>query len=978
MVVARTDPALAAGPAAPVLLIVLAYAFFGSLWIFGSDWLLGRLITDAALFAQVSAYKGWAFIAITSLLLHRVLRRVQRNARPSAATVEGGRSTSRLPLYAAVLVITLATAAAARFNYTSRWDQEARQIEAVAEVRADQVGAWLAERLAQARFAATSKHYADLAVLWHETGDSGALTQLQQRLQDLAQAFGLADLLLLDDAGQQIDRRDGSRSPTVAALRDAALRALRSGRIEQAEVHGGGTAGAPLWHDIVAPIGTGSAGARAVLVLRQNAHEHLLSTLQAWPTPRTTGTAVLVRRRGDDLVGLYGSKPRPLSSPGLLAAAVIRGEMPAGQVLQGVDFRGTPVLGAVRPVAGSDWYLVARVDLAEVRAEAMRNTQWIVAAGALAILGTILVQLYLGQRRALFDARIAQAEQQQRLRSMVLVQAIADGSSDAIFAKDCDGRYLLCNEAAARAMGQPAAAVLGQDDRALFPPATASLIEANDARTMEQGRVETYEEAVVTPDGPKTYLATKGPLRDPQGRIVGLWGVSRDITERKRLDDELRAHRHHLLQLVDERTHQLLQANQDLARARDRAEAATRAKSAFLANMSHEIRTPMNAIIGLTYLLRRDSADAQAAARLDRVADAAQHLLQVINDILDLSKIEAGKLELEDTAFSLRDTVDRTLALVADRARDKGLALVADTSAVPDAWTGDATRISQALLNLLANAIKFTEHGRVALRVQIVQELNDLRLLRFAVSDTGIGIDAATLARLFAAFEQADASTTRRHGGTGLGLAITQSLARLMGGDAGASSTPGQGSEFWFTARLRPAPSAQRDRSGPAASAEAALRAGCAGSRLLLAEDNEINQIVAAELLRSVGLVVDIEADGQAAVQRVRSQPYDLILMDVQMPLLDGVQAARAIRQLPGRRHTPIVALTASSLAEDHKACLDAGMNEVLIKPIDPAALFAALLRLLRPTADAAAATVATAPGPGGPGGEGRPRLAGP
>jgi CheY-like chemotaxis protein/anti-sigma regulatory factor (Ser/Thr protein kinase) len=385
--------------------------------------------------------------------------------------------------------------------------------------------------------------------------------------------------------------------------------------------------------------------------------------------------------------------------------------------------------------------------------------------------------------------------------------------------------------------------------------------------------------------------------------------------------------------------------------------------------MSHEIRTPMNAIIGLTYLLRRDSADAQAAARLDRVADAAQHLLQVINDILDLSKIEAGKLELEDTAFSLRDTVDRTLALVADRARDKGLELVADTRAVPDAWTGDATRISQALLNLLANAIKFTERGRVALRVQIVQELNDLRLLRFAVSDTGIGIDAATLARLFAAFEQADASTTRRHGGTGLGLAITQSLARLMGGDAGASSTPGQGSEFWFTARLRPAPSAQRDRSGPAASAEAALRAGCAGSRLLLAEDNEINQNVAAELLRSVGLVVDIEADGQAAVQRVRSQPYDLILMDVQMPLLDGVQAARAIRQLPGRRHTPIVALTASSLAEDHKACLDAGMNEVLIKPIDPAALFAALLRLLRPTADAAAAGAAAAPAADGPGG---------
>ncbi|MBQ0958303.1 response regulator [Ideonella sp. 4Y11] len=841
------------------------------------------------------------------------------------------------------MLIAGVTALACWLDADTHWRQERAQVESVAQTRSAQVGDWLRARLAQARFLSTSPLFAEGIQRWQGSGDPAALAALQSRLLQLAQAFDLADIQLVDQAGARIDARTGERRPTQSVLQSAARRAIAGDRIEQVEVHDDGVTDGPMWHDIVVPV----AGTRLAVVLRQSAEQYLLSALQGWPQARQTGTSVLVRRSGDQLVGLYGRRPVPLSTPGLLPARVILGEWPIGQALEGVDLRGEPVLGAVLPVAGSDWYLVTRVARQEVRAEVLRHQTWIMAVGLLAALGVVLAHLVLRQRQALVDARIAQLEQQQRLRSMALVKAIADGSSDAIFAKDLDGRYLMSNEAAAQAMGRPAAQIVGLADDAIFPPETARQIRRNDLRTLQEVLVETFEEQVRTPDGMRTFLATKGPLRDASGEIVGTWGISRDITERKLLDDELQAHRQHLLELVDERTLQLQQVNQELLAARDRAVDATRAKSEFLANMSHEIRTPMNAILGLTYLLRRDAVDTLAAERLERIDGAGRHLLQVINDILDLSKVEAGKLVLEQAPFSLRALVDRSMAMVAQQARDKGLALSAEVGDLPDAWRGDATRLSQSLLNLLVNAIKFTEHGQVALSVTLQPAPEGPALLRFAVRDTGVGIEPAALTRLFAAFEQADASTTRRHGGTGLGLAITRSLARLMGGDAGAISTPGTGSEFWFSALLQPADAAAAPDGSALLAAEQALRAQHAGARVLLAEDNEVNQLVASELLRSVGLTVEIVGDGRSALAQASQRPCDVILMDVQMPIMDGIAATQAIRQLPGHRHTPIIALTASALAEDHRACRDAGMDEVLIKPIDPPALFATLLKLL-------------------------------
>jgi PAS domain S-box-containing protein len=526
-------------------------------------------------------------------------------------------------------------------------------------------------------------------------------------------------------------------------------------------------------------------------------------------------------------------------------------------------------------------------------------------------------------------------------RERELFQTLLDNIPDSIYFKDRDRRFLRTSKAKAEHHELSPEEMVGLTDSEFYPAEEAERMAGDDEMVMRTGRpIIAQEETLTRPDGEVRWVsATKVPRYDEEGNVIGTVGISRDITELKRAQEELK-HR-----------------AQELEIARREAESANKAKSDFLANISHEIRTPMNGILGMTELALNTTLSDEQAEYMHAVKHSAQTLMALLNDLLDFSKMEAGKLELEERPFELEEMMARLVEPLALQADEKGLELVVDIAPdTPNRLIGDAHRLGQVLINLVGNAIKFTEEGEVLVQVKPIpaRQAPEETVLYCSVSDTGVGVAEQMQEAIFEGFQQADTSTTRRYGGTGLGLTISRDLVTMMGGSlrvqspsrAIESDKGGPGSTFHFTARFRRDPSEFQPRPTPE---------DVAGVRALIIDDNATNRRILERMLVSWGMVPAEAADGAEGIQMVREarregKPFDVLLLDFLMPGKDGFQVANELRE-QGELSGTVVMMLTSSEQRDHRArCRELGISHYLVKPVAPSELLDNIVRIIAPS----------------------------
>jgi PAS domain S-box-containing protein len=755
------------------------------------------------------------------------------------------------------------------------------------------------------------------------------LAQMQNVAREGVRVKGWQGLAAVDAQGRPaFVAGQADLGPHTALIADI----LRRPRIELVDLHR--TAQGQVHFGVLAPIGSGPQGPLGVAYLSWRADETLYPLVSTWPVPTRTAETYLVRRDAAQVrfVSPLRHRPQaelaltePLDTPNLPAGRAAKGER--GILSGGRDYRDVPVLAYASAVQGTPWLMLAEMDEREAYA-GIRNMAWatgIVMGLGLLLVGSVAFHAWRRshQRQELHALRARQlAESRFRVifEQAPLGVALVDSQT---------GLLLEANQHLTKIIGVSPDDLIGVDPQRYTHPDDHALSQEHIA-SLKAGRLasHTFTKRYVRPDGTVVWASVIGaPIQVDAADAPRHLFIVEDISERKRHERELRE-------------------------AIEAAEAANAAKSEFLAHMSHEIRTPMNAVLGLAQVLEREPLPEHQRDMVVRIRTAGQSLLALLNDVLDLSKIEAGQLRLEPRPFDLSSLLASLDSLMGQLARAKGLTLHLIAPPTPlGPLLGDGLRLEQVLLNLTGNAIKFTERGEVSVTVRVCDQTEQHLRLRFEVSDTGIGIPPQAIDRLFAPFTQADGGIGRRFGGTGLGLSICKRLVELMDGEIGVHSEAGHGSTFWFELPL-PRASADAIAAQRTPPTVAASGPRLVGAQVLVVDDSAMNRDLVERALRLEGATATLAADGQQAVQILRTRPqgFDAVLMDVQMPVMDGLTATRVIRDELGLRTLPIIAFTAGVRDDQQAAARTAGANDVLPKPMDLDQMALVLATWITPT----------------------------